>query len=47
MAKTEASQGRPSRRAATKAFERAWKLLGRLEKRLASARAAEIGRAHV
>ena len=44
MAKTEAGQGRPSRRAATKAFERAWKLLGRLEKRLEAARAAELKR---
>lgn len=44
MAKTEAKQGQPSRRAATRAFERAWKLLGRLEKRLAAARNEEAKR---
>jgi hypothetical protein len=44
MAKTEAKQGQPARRAATRAFERAWKLLGRLEKRLAAARDEEVRR---
>ena len=44
MAKTEAKQGKPSKRAATKAFERAWKLLGRLEDRLTAARAEEARR---
>ena len=31
MAKSEAKQAKPSKGAATKAFKRAWKLLGRLE----------------
>ncbi len=44
MAKTEAKQRKPSKRAATKAFERAWKLLGRLEDRLTAARADEARR---
>jgi hypothetical protein len=44
MAKTDANQGQPTRRAATRAFERAWKLLGRLEKRLAAARDEEAKR---
>ena len=44
MAKTETKQGQPARRAATRAFERAWKLLGRLEKRLAAAREEESKR---
>jgi hypothetical protein len=44
MAKTEAKQRGPSKQAATKAFERAWKLLGQLEKRLATARAEESKR---
>ena len=47
MVKPEAEQGQPSRRAATRAFERAWKLLGRLEKRLAAARAEEAKRTHL
>jgi len=46
MAKSEAKQARPSKGAATKAFKRAWKLLGRLEKRLAAARADESKRRH-
>jgi hypothetical protein len=44
MAKNEAKQAKPSKGAATKAFKRAWKLLGRLEKRLAAARADESKR---
>ena len=44
MAKTEAKHRKPSKRAATKAFERAWKLLGRLEDRLTAARADEARR---
>jgi len=44
MAKTEPSQPKSAGRAATKAFERAWKLLGRLEKRLAAARKDEAKR---
>ncbi len=43
MAKTESTQ-KPSRRAASRAFERAWKLLGKLEKRLAAARDEETKR---
>jgi hypothetical protein len=46
MAKSEAKQRKPSKRAATKAFERAWKLLGRLEKDVAEARAEEAKRRH-
>jgi 4-hydroxyphenylpyruvate dioxygenase-like putative hemolysin len=44
MAKSEAKQPKPSKRAATKAFERAWKLLGRLEMDVAEARAEEAKR---
>ena len=46
MAKSEAKQPKPSKRAATKAFERAWKLLGRLEMDVAEARAEEAKRRH-
>jgi chemotaxis protein histidine kinase CheA len=44
MAKSDSNQATSTGRAATKAFERAWKLLGRLEKRLAAARKAEAKR---
>ncbi len=44
MAKSTARQGRPSKRAATRAFERAWALLGRLGTELAKARADESKR---
>ncbi len=44
MAKTTTAEPKASRRTATKAFERAWKLLGQLEKRLAAARAEESKR---
>jgi hypothetical protein len=44
MAKTQGTQQKSSKRTATKAFERAWKLLGQLEKRLAAARSEESKR---
>ncbi len=44
MAKIEAKRGTPSKGAATRAFERAWKLLGRLERELDSARKEEAKR---
>jgi len=44
MVKTKAKHEMSPGRAATKAFERAWKLLGKLEKRLTAARAEEARR---
>jgi chemotaxis protein histidine kinase CheA len=44
MVKTKAKHEESPGRAATKAFERAWKLLGKLEKRLTAARAEEAKR---